>query len=61
MKVISKSMRVANCINLYLLNSFYIFFCGIISLNLSLSISAEERKIFNYYIEWQNVTGAKDI
>lgn len=59
MKVISESMRVANCINLLSARFIYLFFCGLIYLSLSLSISAEERKIFNYYIEWQNVTGAK--
>ena len=52
-------MRVANCINLLSARFIYIFFCGLIYLSLSVSISAEERKIFNYYIEWQNVTGAK--
>lgn len=35
------------------------FLARLIFISLSLSIYAEERTIFSYYIEWQNVSGAK--
>lgn len=57
MKVISKSLRIANCTgSLWNVNSFFFWLLLII---LNSVIFADEKKNFTYYIEWQNVAGAK--
>ncbi len=59
MKVFSKYLRIANCISALLPQVIRFTYLSLIILSLNTSISADEKKIFTYYIEWQNVVGAK--
>jgi hypothetical protein len=59
MNVNWNNLRIANCIST-LFSQVIRFTCfSLIILSLNLSISADEKKNFTYYIEWQNVAGAK--
>ena len=59
MSVNPKSLRIANCISTIFSQVIRFTCLGLIILSLNTSISADEKKNFTYYIEWQNVTGAK--
>ncbi len=57
MKVFSNYTGIANCTDRLLRFRFLLLWLLFISLNFV--ISADEKKNFTYYIEWQNVSGAK--